>query len=134
LEVKERSEIKKRVYLAYGLMCLFAFAIVGQVANIQFVEGEEWRGKAQTQTTRFETIEATRGNIFSEDGSLLATSKPIYEVRWDASVPTITDRMFTDSVDALARGLSVLFNDRSQHFLEARTDPSAQLRKSLSSA
>lgn len=95
-------------------MCLFAFAIVGQVANIQFVEGEEWRGKAQTQTTRFETIAATRGNIFSEDGSLLATSKPIYEVRWDASVPTITDRMFTDSVDALARGLSVLFNDRSQ--------------------
>jgi cell division protein FtsI (penicillin-binding protein 3) len=93
--LKERSEIKKRVYLAYGLMCLFAFAIVGQVANIQFVEGEEWRGKAQTQTTRFETIEATRGNIFSEDGSLLATSKPIYEVRWDASVPTITDRMFT---------------------------------------
>lgn len=112
--MKDRSEIKKRVYLAYGLMCLFAFAIVGQVAKIQFVEGKEWRSKAQTQTTRFETIEAARGNIFSEDGSLLATSKPIYEVRWDASVPTITDEMFADSIDALSRGLSLIFNDRSQ--------------------
>jgi len=83
--MKERTEIKRRVYLAYGLMVFFAFAIVGQVANIQFVEGEEWRGKAQTQTTRFETIEATRGNIFAEDGSLLATVGPESVVRvWDA--------------------------------------------------
>jgi cell division protein FtsI (penicillin-binding protein 3) len=99
--VKERTEIRRRVYLAYGLMVFFAFAIVGQIANIQFVEGEEWRGKAQTQTTRFETIEATRGNIFAEDGSLLATSKPIYEVRWDATVET-PDELFRDSIDALA--------------------------------
>lgn len=112
--MKERTEIRRRVYLAYGLMVFFAFAIVGQIANIQFVEGEEWRGKAQTQTTRFETIEATRGNIFAEDGSLLATSKPIYEVRWDASVSTITDELFRDSIDALASGLSRIFNDRSR--------------------
>jgi len=112
--MKERTEIKRRVYLAYGLMVFFAFAIVGQVANIQFVEGEEWRGKAQTQTTRFETIEATRGNIFAEDGSLLATSKPIYEVRWDAAVESISDELFNDSIDALAAGLSRIFNDRSR--------------------
>lgn len=112
--MKERTEIKRRVYLAYSLMVFFAFAIVGQVANIQFVEGEEWKGKAQTQTTRFETIEATRGNIFAEDGSLLATSKPIYEVRWDAAVETISDELFNDSVGALAAGLSRIFNDRSR--------------------
>lgn len=110
--MKERTEIRRRVYLAYGLMVFFAFAIVGQIANIQFVEGEEWRGKAQTQTTRFETIEATRGNIFAEDGSLLATSKPIYEVRWDATVTA--DELFRDSIDALASGLSRIFNDRSR--------------------
>ncbi len=113
-KVKERTEIKRRVYLAYGLMVFFAFAIVAQVANVQLVEGEEWRGKAQTQTTRFETIEATRGNIFAEDGSLLATSKPIYEVRWDAAVETISDELFNDSVGALAAGLSRIFNDRSR--------------------
>jgi cell division protein FtsI (penicillin-binding protein 3) len=95
-------------------MCLFAFAIVGQVANIQFVEGEEWRSKAQTQTTRFETIEATRGNIFSEDGSLLATSKPIYEVRWDAGVETISKGLFNDSIDALATGLARIFPEKSR--------------------
>lgn len=110
--MKERTEIRRRVYLAYGLMVFFAFAIVAQIANIQFVEGEEWRGKAQTQTTRFETIEATRGNIFAEDGSLLATSKPIYEVRWDATVTP--DELFRDSIDALASGLSRIFNDRSR--------------------
>lgn len=111
--MNERTEIKRRVYLAYGLMVFFAFAIVGQIANVQFVEGEEWRSKAQTQTTRFETIEATRGNIFSEDGSLLATSKPIYEVRWDALVETVDNRLFNDSIDALARGLARIFPEKS---------------------
>ena len=107
------KQIKTRVYLAYGLMCIFALCIVGRVAQIQFVEGEKWKAKAETQTTSFVTIEAARGNIFASDGSLLATSKPIYEVRWDAAIPSLKTDTFNKYVDDLSRQLSRLFGDKS---------------------
>ena len=94
-------------------MCLFALAIVARVAQIQFIEGEKWKTKAETQTTAFRTIEAARGNIFALDGSLLATSEPIYEIRWDAAVPSLTDEVFYAKIDKLASQLSGLFKDKS---------------------
>ena len=111
--MNHEKEIKNRVYLSYGLMCLFALGIVARVAQIQFIEGEKWKGKAESQTTAFRTIEATRGNIFSTDGSLLATSEPIYEIRWDANIPALTDEYFNEHIDKLSHQLSGLFRDKS---------------------
>jgi len=111
--LNHEKEIKNRVYLSYGLMCLFALGIVARVAQIQFIEGEKWKGKAESQTTAFRTIEATRGNIFSTDGSLLATSEPIYEIRWDANIPALTDEYFNEHIDKLSYQLSGLFRDKS---------------------
>lgn len=111
--MKHEKEIKTRVYLSYGLMCVFALAIVARVGEIQFFEDEKWEAKAESQTTAFRTIEATRGNIFSTDGSLLATSEPIYEIRWDANVPSLSDDYFDEHIDKLSRQLSGLFNDKS---------------------
>ncbi len=112
--MKYKGEIKTRVYLAYGMMSLFALAIVARVAQIQFVEGGHWRAKAEAQTTDFLHIEAARGNIFADDGSLLATSKPIYEVRWDPNTPSLTDEVFSEGIDELSAQLADLFQDRSK--------------------
>ncbi|MCF8462221.1 MAG: transpeptidase family protein [Flavobacteriales bacterium] len=111
--MSHEKEIKTRVYVSYGLMCVFAIAIVARVAQIQFVEGEKWKEKAETQTTAFREIEASRGNIFATDGSLLATSEPIYEIRWDAAVPTLSDDYFNEHIGKLSRQLSGLFGDKS---------------------
>jgi len=108
-----KSNIRTRVYLSYGLMILFAFAIVARIAQIQIVEGQFWKAKAQKQTTAYQNIEAVRGNIFAADGSLLATSKPIYEVRWDPNTPSIKDEIFNEGIDQLSRQLADLFKDRS---------------------
>jgi len=111
--LSHEKEIKTRVYVSYGLMCLFAVAIVARVAQIQFIEGEKWKEKAETQTTAFREIEASRGNIFSNDGSLLATSEPIYEIRWDAAVPSLKDDYFNEHIGKLSRQLAALFKDKS---------------------
>lgn len=94
-------------------MCVFALSIVARVAQIQFLEGEKWKSKAETQTTSFITIEAVRGNIFASDGSLLATSKPIYEVRWDAAIPSLTDEYFNEHIGKLSQQMARLFQDKS---------------------
>ena len=85
--MSQSKEILTRVYVIYGVMCLFGLAIIIQIVTIQFVQGDHWKSMAQQQTVSPVDIEAARGNIFAADGSLLATSKPIYDIRWDANVP-----------------------------------------------
>ena len=52
-----------------------------------------------------------QGNIVSDDGSLLAISMPLYNVRLDMSV--INNDLFFDNVDSLSYLLSKLFTDKS---------------------
>lgn len=112
------SDIKKsiltRVYVVYAFMCLFALAIIGRVFQLQFVEGDYWRGKADSLTLAYRTIEPSRGNIFSADGSLLATSVPYYDLRMDMKADGISKELFNEKLDSLSLCLSVLFKDKSK--------------------
>lgn len=110
-----RKDILSRVYLVYGLICLFAIVVLVQTLNVQYVQGSEWKQKAESTTTGFKNIEAVRGNLYSNDGSLLATSIPIYEVRFDANSEALTEDVFYGGVDSLAHQLSNLFKDKSKH-------------------
>jgi cell division protein FtsI (penicillin-binding protein 3) len=108
-----KKDILVRVYLVYFFMCLFGAAIVVRIWHLQQVEGETWRAKADSLTTKLENIEPARGNIFSADGSLLATSVPIYDLRVDMMTESITKDVFNEHVDSLSICLSRLFRDRS---------------------
>jgi cell division protein FtsI (penicillin-binding protein 3) len=109
-----RTDILLRVYLAFGLIVLLAFAVLFKLFHVQFVEGEKWRSMANSLSTRFVNVEAARGNIYSVDGSLLATSVPEYEIRMDMLAGGIEkDDVFFEKVDSLAAQLSVFFGDKS---------------------
>jgi cell division protein FtsI (penicillin-binding protein 3) len=102
------------VYIAFGLIVLLAFAVLFKLFHVQIVEGEKWRAMADSLSTRFANVEAARGNIYSIDGSLLATSVPEYEVRMDMLAGGIEkDDVFYEKVDSLAAKLSVFFGDKS---------------------
>ena len=78
------------------------------------MEGAKWRAMADSLSTRFANVEAARGNIYSVDGSLLATSVPEYEIRMDMLAGGIEkDDVFFEKVDSLAAQLSVFFGDKS---------------------
>jgi cell division protein FtsI (penicillin-binding protein 3) len=110
-----KKDIMWRIYLVFFVFCLFGVAIVVQIFRIQFVQGSYWRSKADSLTTQIREIDASRGNIFSSDGSLLATSVPIYELRFDGGAMGISDKIFSDhNVDSLALCLANLFNDQSK--------------------
>lgn len=69
---------------------------------------------ADSLSTRFVNVEAARGNIYSTDGSLLATSVPEYEVRMDMLAGGIEkDEVFYEKIDSLASKLSSFFGDKS---------------------
>lgn len=109
-----RKSILVRVYLAFGLMVLGAFAVFAKMLHLQYVDGGEWRAIADSLTIQERVVEAARGNIYSNDGSLLATSVPEYEVRFDAmSIPEEYNDVFNSKVDSLAIKLAGFFKDKS---------------------
>src|SRR5688572_15670044 len=108
-----KRDILKRIYFVYGFICLFGIAIVAKIWHLQFVEGDIWRAKADSLTTRLINIDPARGNIYTSDGSLLATSVPIYDLRIDLLSESITKEIFNDQVDSLSICLSRLFKDRA---------------------
>lgn len=110
------SEHKKnmiRVYVMYILLAVFSAGIVIKTGQIMFVQGDEWREKAENLTLKYHTIEAARGNIYDHKSRLLATSVPIYEVRFDPNADALTDAVFNQHIDSLAYRLSGLFRDKS---------------------
>jgi cell division protein FtsI (penicillin-binding protein 3) len=110
------KEIKKdillRVYVVYFGILLFGMAIIGKAIYIRSTEGEELREKARKQEMRFFPVDAIRGNICADDGTLLATSIPIFDIRMDISSDLITDELFNNKVDSLAYQLTKLFKDK----------------------
>ena len=112
---EEKKDISWRAYLVYFIVCLFGLIILGKAAYIQIAEGNELEELVKQQTLIERNIEAVRGNILSYDGSLLATSIPIYEVRFDPNVEALSDQEFYGKVDSLALLLSNLFGDKSQY-------------------
>ncbi|MCI0921648.1 penicillin-binding protein [Sphingobacterium rhinopitheci] len=109
-----RKSILMRVYLAFGLMVLGAFAVFAKMLHLQYVDGGEWRAIADSLTIQERIVEAARGNIYSNDGSLLATSVPEYELRFDAmSIPVEHNDVFNSKVDSLAIKMASFFKDKS---------------------
>ncbi len=109
-----KNQILRNVYIVYFFVVVMGLAIIGRVIYIQAVEGEMWREKGKVMNLKVETVEAVRGNILAQDGSLLAVSVPLFNLRMDAGNTHYNDEYFYENVDSLALCLSQLFNDRSK--------------------
>lgn len=69
-------------------MFIFALAVVFKLLSIQFLQGDKYRNLAEERTIKNVTIPANRGNVYSANGNLLATSIPKYDIRIDAITPS----------------------------------------------
>ena len=110
----EDKHISYRMYLVAFTMFIMAIAITVKLTNIQWVEGDFYRKLAKERTVRNFVIPANKGNIYSADGSLLATSIPNYVVRFDAVAPK--PEAFEKNVKSLADSLAVLLKKPSSEF------------------
>lgn len=110
-----RKDILWRVYLMYFIILLFGVAIIVKILYIQIREGAELTAMAQTQELRAFNLEANRGNILASDGSLLATSVPVFEVRMDVASPNISQNFFLENINELSAGLAKIIGTKSKH-------------------
>jgi cell division protein FtsI (penicillin-binding protein 3) len=121
MEVTDKH-ISYRIYLVAVVVFLMAIGVAVKLTNIQWVEGEYYRKLAKERSVKNFVIPANKGNIYSSDGSLLATSIPNYKVRFDAMAPKKED--FDKNLQPLCDSLSILLGKTSQfyktEFLRAR--------------
>ncbi len=108
-----KKDIMWRIYGSFIFVCLFGLLILGQIVKIQFVDGPELLSLRDSLTLRNLPIPASRGNIYSDDGALLATSVPIYDIRMDTRADALTKEVFNSNIDSLGYCLSQLFKDMS---------------------
>jgi cell division protein FtsI (penicillin-binding protein 3) len=105
-----KNEVLYRVYfLLFGLFLPAAVVIVYRTVQIAVVQGESWRKMGEENNVRYREIEADRGNIFSSDGSLLATSIPYFDLYFDPVAPS--DRDFANHIDSLAYAWATYIDD-----------------------
>lgn len=104
------------MYLSFLCIVLFSLVILGRVFYIQQVQGSYWKELAKKRQQRFIEIEADRGTIYSEDGNMLSTSIPFFDIYVDFDADGLREkngRRFRENLDSLSRNLASLFGDKS---------------------
>ncbi|WP_027001204.1 penicillin-binding protein [Hugenholtzia roseola] len=117
--MRVKTDILLRVRVSFIAMFVLAILVVYKIMTIQIIEGEKWSSKARGVENR--VVEATRGNIYAADGSLLATSLPFYRAALD---PTISDSsVFAAGVDSLGLLLAEFYGEKTaqEYVAELRT-------------
>ena len=107
-----KKEIRFRVYVAFTCVCLFGAAIILKAVWIQVKEGPKLRELAKEMRTHNRVLPAERGNIYTEDGSLLCSSIPQFDIHVDFSV--IKKDTFYHYLDTLSACMADLFKDASK--------------------
>ncbi len=107
----EDKYISYRTYLVAFFIFVMAIAIAVKLTNIQWVDGDHYRELAKERTVKNFVIPANKGNIYSADGSLLATSIPSYAIRFDAVAPK--NEAFEKNVKQLSDSLGMLLKKSS---------------------
>lgn len=87
--------------------------MLGKVYQIQTDRVHNWKALADSLTTNEFDILADRGNIYSIDDKLLATSVPYFELHIDLGSKAMKDEIFKRNVDSLAYYMWKNFNQNS---------------------
>lgn len=114
MEIK--NDILWRVYVCFLGIVLLAVMVLGRAFYIQQVQGAYWRDMGTNLQLKYLPIEAERGSIYSEDGNMLSTSIPVFDVYVDFAADGLRDKQgkrFKDNVDSLSMNLATLFKDKT---------------------
>ena len=107
-----RDVIIRRVKFAYRCVLAVGVAILFWAILIQVKEKDELLEKASKRELRTRVEKAHRGNVFSKNGTLLATSVPRFNIYFD---PVSVDKdLFNKEVSLLADSLSRLLKNKSK--------------------
>ena len=110
-----KKDILWRVYLCFLGMVVLGVIVFGRAFYIQRIEGKYWREMGKEMHVKYLPIDAERGTIYSEDGNMLSTSVPIFDVFIDFGADGLREKngeRFKKNIDSLSTKLADLFKDK----------------------
>ena len=112
-----KKDILWRVYLCFLGIILLGAVVLGRAFYLQQVEGAYWKSMGDSLHLKYVPLVAERGTIFSEDGNMLSTSIPIFDVYIDFGADGLRERngkRFRENSDTLSSCLANLFRDKTK--------------------
>jgi len=106
-----------RLYFVASILVVLGLGIGYKIFHIQFIEGDKYRKIAIEKTIQSFKITPKRGNIYSYDGSLLASSSTSYDVFFDAL--TVSKNNFDKNISQLSKALSQTLNKPYEYYLNS---------------
>ena len=114
MEVKR--DILWRVYLSFLGVVLLSFIVLGRAVYIQRFQGNYWRSMSDSMHQKFVELNAERGTIYSEDGEMLSTSVPYFDIYIDFGADGLREKngkRFKENIDSFAISVAKFFADKS---------------------
>ena len=103
------------MYLSYLGIVVLGLIILGRTFYIQHIEGAHWRSMADSLHQRYVEVDAERGTIYDDEGNMLSTSIPYFDVYVDFGADGLREKngqRFRESLDSLSGCLARFFGDQ----------------------
>lgn len=98
-----------------GIVVL-SLLVLGKAFYIQRFQGNYWRSMSDSLHQKIEEIDAERGTIYSEDGQMLSTSLPTFDIYIDFMAEGLREKKgkrFKENVDSFSISLANFFRDKT---------------------
>ncbi|MBL30849.1 MAG: penicillin-binding protein [Flavobacteriaceae bacterium] len=103
--MKKRSQnLGFRLYFVSVVLLLFAFSAVFKIFYIQTIDGDKYKKIGDERTLKNIILKPIRGDIYSDDQSILATSIVKYQLNWDSKV--VPKKLFNKHKYEIAKGIA----------------------------
>ena len=112
MKIDPKNDVLWRVFAVYFIVVIVGICAILAIVKIQVKEKDELLKIAKKRELDVRDEKAHRGNVFSKNGTLLATSVPRYSIYFD---PVSVDKeLFDNEVGQLADSLSRLLRNKSK--------------------
>jgi cell division protein FtsI (penicillin-binding protein 3) len=114
--LETRRDILWRVYLSFIGIAVLSLLILGKAFYIQRFQGEHWRNMSDSMHQQIVELDADRGTIYSEDGQMLSTSLPQFDIYVDFQADGLRDKngkVFSENIDSFSIAMSKYFGDKT---------------------
>lgn len=108
-----RDDIVWRSGIIYYAVVLLAVVLVIRILFLQYVQRGKWSDMSERYVYKTAEVTASRGDILTSDGRLLASSVPYYTIYMDTRSTGMSGATFTNGINGLSEGLSRLLGERS---------------------
>lgn len=119
MAVSKNTYMILRFAIIYLMVVLGFVLVVNKIIKIQHKEKKAWMALSDSlrKVDREQDLDPSRGNIYSDEGKLMASTVPSYYLYIDFETPALRDKggkLFKDNLDSLALCLSEKFKDKSK--------------------